>query len=82
MHHRVHMNLWNLTALALAVALGLIAGSGSPARADNPDPHIAGALRGLNEAKRHLEALPRTDKRDHALEYTQDAIKAAEDLQK
>jgi hypothetical protein len=70
------MNLWNMSALALALALGLVAGGRAPARADNSDPHVAGALRGLNEAKRHLKALPRTDTRDHALAYTEDAIKA------
>jgi hypothetical protein len=76
------MNAWNLSALALALAIGIAFGGATPARADNPEPHVTGALRSLQEAKRHLEALPRSDKRDHALDYTQDAIKAAEELQK
>jgi hypothetical protein len=67
--------------LALALALGIAAGN-APARADNPEPHISGAMRSLQEAKRHLEALPRSDKRDHAIEYTGDAIKAVDELQK
>jgi hypothetical protein len=77
------MNLWNMSALALALALGLVVGgAATTARADATEPHVSGALHDLQEAKRHLEALPRSDKRDHALDYTRDAIKAVEELQK
>jgi hypothetical protein len=74
------MTTWR--ACLIALALGLEAAPGASAQAENPEPHVVAALRNLQEAKRHLEALRRSDKRDHAIEYMQDAIKAVDALQK
>ncbi len=69
------------TVALAAVAIALIATEHAPtARADAAEPHVAGALQALRSAKMHLEALPRSDKRDQALEKTQDALKATEEL--
>ena len=76
--------LWKASTLSLAAALAAVIASGRvpAAKADAPEPHVAGAIQAFQSAKRHLEALPRSDKRDQAIEYTQDAMKLTEDLGK
>jgi hypothetical protein len=69
-------------AFSLAAWIGgaVIAGPTAPAIAGAIEPHIAGARASLNEARRHLEALPRSDKRDHLIVRVQDALKGVDDL--
>jgi hypothetical protein len=76
------MSAWKISAVGVTLGLGAIVGAEHAQRAwaDAREPHVMGTLQNLRSAQRHLEALPRSDKRDLALSRTQEALKATEEI--